>query len=259
MGEAIIKALLAKKIFRPSEVGIHEPDLSRLKKIRKKFKIQSFDSNTALVRHSQIILLAVKPQQMTAVLTEIGPHISPKHLVLSIAAGLDTAYFSRHLPAHTRLIRIMPNMGMMIGEGASALYATPAASPQNRALAMKIFSAGGHAVFVNREELLDTVTAISGSGPAFVFLFMQAFLEAGVALNLPQELGKELVTQTWVGAAKIAMSSPEPFSALIAQVASKGGTTEAGLDVLEQKGFRQMILETVTRAAQRAKELRCTS
>ncbi len=259
MGEAIIKALLTKKVFRPSEVVIHEPDLNRSKKIKKKFKIQSLHSNAELVRQAQIILLAVKPQQMTAVLTEISPHITSKHLLLSIAAGLDTNYFSHHLPSHTRLIRIMPNMGMMIGEGASALYATPAASRQDRTSAMKIFSAGGHAVFVNREELLDTVTAISGSGPAFVFFFMQALLEAGASLNLPQELGKELVTQTLLGAAKIALSSPETLPTLISKIASKGGTTEAGLDVLEQKGFKQIILETVTKAAQRAKELRCTS
>jgi pyrroline-5-carboxylate reductase len=153
----------------------------------------------------------------------------------------------------------MPNLCSMIGEGAAALYAAPGAAPKDRALAKRIFSASGKAIFVDREELLDTVTAVSGSGPAFVFLFIDALIAAGAARGLSEDLGKELVLQTLIGAAKMADASKDPIPEMIARVASKGGTTEAGLKVLEELDFRGLIDRTIGAANERAKELRCTS
>ncbi len=256
MGEALIAALLRKKIYRSNQIGVHEPDSERLKRLKKKFKISSSESNAELVDQSQTLLLAVKPQQMAEVLGEIGPHLKKHHLILSIAAGLDTLFFLTRLPAETRFIRIMPNMCAMIGEGAAALYATPAATRIDRALALKLFSAAGKAVFVEREELLDTVTAVSGSGPAFVFLFIDALIDAGERLGLPRGLGKMLVLQTLLGATKMVEISREEIGDLIAKVASKGGTTEAGLKVLYDERFREIIWRTIQAAADRAKSLR---
>jgi pyrroline-5-carboxylate reductase len=259
MGEALIAGLLSHKVFKPGQIGVFEPDAPRVKRLKAKYKIASFASNAELAMASRTILLAVKPQQMGTVLDAIRPSVTPRHLVLSIAAGLDTAYFAARLPERTRLVRIMPNLCSMIGEGAAALYAAPGATPKDKALAKRIFSASGKAVFVDREELLDVVTAVSGSGPAFVFLFLDALIGAGAARGLPAALGRELASQTLLGAARMAASTKDPLADMIARVASKGGTTEAGLKVLDGRQFRTMIDETIGAAAERAKELRCTS
>ncbi len=259
MGAAIIAALIRKKAFKSSEIGIHEPDPARLKTLKKKFPVAVFASNADLVAHASSVLLAVKPQQMSEVLEEIRSAVTPKHLFLSIAAGLDTSYFQKKLPPGTRLVRIMPNLAALIGEGAAGLYAAPGATRGDRSLALKIFSAAGQAVFVDREELLDTVTAVSGSGPAFVYLFIDALLESGIARGLPRELAKKLVLQTLLGAAKMVAASEEPIPTMIERVASKGGTTEAGLKVLTEQGFRDLISRTIDAATNRAQELRCIS
>lgn len=256
MGEALIAAILRARLLPRSKIGVHEPDPKRLQKIRRKYKIRSFDSNVSLAQSSQTILLAVKPQQMPEVLEKIRPHIRKNHLILSIAAGLDTDFFQKRLPPGTRFIRIMPNLCAMIGEGAAALYAIPEVNRGDRAFALKIFSAAGRAVFVDSEERLDTVTAVSGSGPAFVYLFIDAMIEAGEKQGLPRELGRMLVLQTLIGAAKMVDRSPEPISMMIERVASKGGTTEAGLSILIERGFKELIEETIRAATQRAKELR---
>ncbi len=259
MGEALIAAILRKKLWPPSQIGIADSDPKHLQRLRRKLRIVSFSSNATLTRNSQVVLLAVKPQQMDEVLTEIRPFIKPTHLVLSIAAGLDTNYFQKRLPKTTRLIRIMPNMGALIGEGAAALYAPPRVKGRHRKLALQIFRASGQAVFVKREEWLDAVTAVSGSGPAFVFQFIDSLMAAGEKQKLPHLLCKTLVLQTLLGATKIAQESKEPLQKLIQKVASKGGTTEAGLRILESRKFRRLIEETITAATQRAKELRCIS
>lgn len=259
MGEALIAGLLRHKIIKASDIAVCEPDAPRRKRLKSRYRINSTSSNSALVRASEAIVLAVKPQQMALVLQEIRPELEAGRLVLSIAAGLDTTYFRSKLPAKSRLIRIMPNICSMIGEGAAALYAAPGATTKDKALAQKIFSASGKAVFVDKEELLDVVTAVSGSGPAFAFLFMQAMIEAGAARGLPAKLGRELAAQTLLGASKMVAASKDAIDEMIARVASKGGTTEAGLKVLGDKDLSMVIDATIGAATDRAKELRCLS
>lgn len=259
MGEALIAGLLSHKIFKPSDIAVCEPDAPRLKKLKSRYKIATSPSNAQLVRSSEAVLLAVKPQQMTDVLAEIRDELETGRLVLSIAAGLDSAYFRSKLPSKARFIRIMPNLCSMIGEGAAALYAAPGTTPKDKALAKKIFAASGKAVFVEKEELLDVVTAVSGSGPAFAFLFMEAMIAAGATRGLPATLGRELAAQTLLGASKMVASSKDAIADMIARVASKGGTTEAGLKVLADKDFRGVVDATIGAAAERAKELRCMS
>ena len=259
MGQALMEAVVKKKLINASAMGLYEPDVERCRLLRRKLGLQLFKSNTELTKASEILLLAVKPQQMSSVLDEIRPHLEKNMLIVSIAAGLDTEFFEKRLPKKTRLIRAMPNMCAMIGEGASALYAAPAATRADQALALKIFSAAGQAVFVGSEKLLDAVTAVSGSGPAFVYLFMDALIEAGEKQGLPREMTKKLVVQTLVGAAHMVEGSHETIQTMISRVASKGGTTEAGLQVLSDKNFRDIIRDTIAAAAKRARELRCTS
>lgn len=259
MGEALIAGLLSHRVFKSSDIGVCEPDAPRLKKLKSRYKIASLPSNAQLVRASEAVLLAVKPQQMTGVLEEIRAELEVGRLVLSIAAGLDSAYFRSKLPPKARFIRIMPNLCSMIGEGAAALYAAPGTTPKDKALAKKIFAASGKAVFVDKEELLDVVTAVSGSGPAFAFLFMEAMIAAGAARGLDAALGRELAAQTVLGAAKMAAASKDALAEMIARVASKGGTTEAGLKVLSEKDLRGVVDATIGAATDRAKELRQNS
>lgn len=260
MGSAIIAALVRKKIFTASQIGVCEPDAARLKALRRRFPVASFKTNADLVASSPVILLAVKPQQMGDVLREIRPVATKNHLFLSIAAGLDTPYFAQRLPEGARVIRTMPNMAAMIGEGAAGLYAGEHATRADKTLALKIFATAGKAVYVDREDLLDVVTAVSGSGPAFVYLFIDALIEAGVSRGLERDVSRELVLQTLTGATKMVALSQEPIAEMIQKVASKGGTTEAGLKTLAEAGFVKIVDETIAAASERAKELRtCTS
>lgn len=258
MGAAILSALIRKKVFEPSEIGLYDPNRSRMKRL-KRLGIRCDPSNWELAAQASVLILAVKPQQMSSVLAEIAPKITKKHLILSIAAGLDSNYFLRRLPKQTRFIRAMPNMAALIGESASGLFAHPNATPADRRLAQKIFSSLGEAVFVKTEEQLDIVTAISGSGPAFVYLFAEAVISIADFLGLPQKLGTVLFTQTLVGAAHMLRRSTIPIREMILAVASKGGTTEAGLKVLADGRFRERIVQTIKAAVTRARELRCIS
>ncbi len=259
MGAAIVESLIRRKIIAPRYIGISEPDAKKRARLKKKFGVVLFNNNLNLVAASETVLLAVKPQQMREVLTEIAPVVTPSHLFLSIAAGLDTEFFEKHLPPRTRFIRIMPNMGVMVGLGASGLFAASTAKPSDRKIALKIFSAGGDALFVPREDLLDSVTAVSGSGPAFAFLFIDSLIQAGLQEGLSADVSRRLVLQTLRGAIEMASLSREPLTDLIQKVASKGGTTEAGLKTLHEGGFAPLIHRTIMAASQRAKELRCIS
>ena len=258
MGAAILQSLINKKIFKASAIGVSESDPKRRAGLKKKFGVHLTD-NITIAQVCEVMLLAVKPQQMKDVLVEKAPQLSPKTLIISIAAGLDTSFFATHLPPKTRLIRVMPNMGIMIGMGATGLFAGPFAKPQDKTLAKKIFTAGGTALFVSEESLLDSVTAVSGSGPAFVFLFIQALIDAGMGVGLPPAISRDFVLQTVRGSLEIVSQSSEKIPELIQKIASKGGTTEAGLQALEKDGFVSLIQKTITAASLRAKELRCIS
>lgn len=242
MGKALLDALIQKKIYRASEIGVstaHSP----------------FSSNVELVRRSQAILLAVKPQQMETVLEEISPFLKKGQLVMTIAAGLDSRFYRRFLPK-VELVRAMPNTPCLVGKGATGLYFSPPIRSQNRSKALRIFSAVGLVLPVQKESWLDIVTAVSGSGPAFVFLFAQAVTDAATKLGLPTLIAKRLFLQTLIGASTLADQTSESLSDLISKVASKRGTTEAGLKVLEKYHFGEIVAKTIFAATARAKTLR---
>ncbi len=200
------------------------------------------------------VVLAVKPQQLRDAVRGCA-RLLRSALVVSIAAGVRTGHIGGWLEGHQRLVRAMPNTPALIGAGVSALYALPQVSPADRDLAQQVLAAAGSTLWVEREELLDGVTAVSGSGPAYVFYFMEAMLQAAGELGLEPGQARELTVETFRGAALLAQSSPEELRVLRERVTSRGGTTERALACLRDAQVGPAIAEAVRQAAGRAREL----
>ncbi len=210
--------------------------------------------NARVAAESDCVFLAVKPQQMDAVLTALRGKLSAKQLVVSIAAGVTLAAISRHLGAGPRLVRVMPNTPCLIGKGASAYCLGPGAVPADGELVAKLLGAVGR-VFELDEKLLDAVTGLSGSGPAFAFVVIEALSDGGVQMGLPRDVSLALAAQTVLGAAEMVLSSGEHPAVLKDRVASPGGTTIAGLAAIEAHGLRSALMVAVEAATRRSVEL----
>ncbi len=242
MGEAIIKGL-------KRQVFVCESDPAKTKALAKKYKTVAIDLDQA--SSCDVIIFAVKPQDMGAVLAQIE---NKGQLFISIAAGLTTTYFEKHLGGKARVIRSMPNMPALIGEGITALSAGKYAKPQDLKLAQEILNSVGTTVVV-KESMLDAVTAVSGSGPAYVFLFVEQWLAAAKALGFKQAEAKELVYQTLIGSAHLLKKSEFDAGTLREKVTSKGGTTQAALEVFAKNKFNQTVKNALFAASKRAKAL----
>jgi len=201
------------------------------------------------LRGSALSVLAVKPQQMRAAIEGLGAALS-EALVVSIAAGIRSADVSRWLDGHRRIVRAMPNTPALIGRGVTGLFAVEGLAEVDRDLAARTLSAVGEVVWVDAESALDAVTAVSGSGPAYVFLMMEAMQHAACALGLDERQARALVLNTFAGASELALRSDEPIALLRERVTSKGGTTAAALDVFEASPLRAVFVDAL-RAAQR--------
>lgn len=203
----------------------------------------------------ECIVLAVKPQSMDSVLPKLAHKFGSKPLYISIAAGKSISYLKEYL-GEAAIIRVMPNTPAVIGEGISALYANKKATAKHKKTAELLLKAAGETVWISSESLMDVVTAISGSGPAYVYLFLQSLIEAGVSLGLPENICRQLAIQTCIGSSMLAKASRESLTKLRADVTSRGGTTEAALTVLMKNDNLQSLLsEAVSKAVNRAKEL----
>ncbi len=255
MGEALLRGLLKAKVVRAEQVCVSDASAGCLEHLKETHGINVCRSNQELVNQSNVIMLAVKPQVMAAVLDEIRPGVTAKHLVISIAAGIPLRYLEGRLPEKSRIIRVMPNTPALIGEGATALAKGNRASAKDLQIAGHIFSAVGKTVAVE-EKYLDAVTGLSGSGPAYVFAIMEAFIDAGVRMGLSREVARVLTLQTVLGSVKLAMETGEPLSCLKEMVTSPGGTTIAGLHVMARAGFNGILMDTVEAATRRSQELR---
>lgn len=206
------------------------------------------------VAAADVLVLAVKPQVMAAALAELRPSLQPRHLVVSIAAGVTLKALADGLGHDTRLARVMPNTPCLVGASASGYAVGPAATPDDAAAVGRLFGAVGTA-FAVPEHLLDAVTGLSGSGPAFVYVAIEALADGGVRAGLPRDVAQALAAQTVLGAAKMVLETGQHPAALKDAVASPGGTTIAGLHALERAGFRAALMDAVTAAADRAREL----
>jgi len=209
---------------------------------------------TDVAKQSDVLILAVKPQHMAELLATLKPAIEPRHLVVSIAAGVTLATLTSGLGTNCRVVRVMPNTPCLIGAGASGFAVGGATMPADAALVLQLLSAVGVAAEVP-EKLLDAVTGLSGSGPAFVYLMIEALSDGGVRMGLPRDLATRLAAQTVAGAAQMVLSTGKHPGELKDAVASPGGTTIAGLHALEQGGLRGALMNAVQAATERAREL----
>ncbi|HJZ55841.1 MAG TPA: pyrroline-5-carboxylate reductase [Gemmataceae bacterium] len=216
--------------------------------------VRTVGTNAEVVAGCELLVLAVKPQVMAAVLAEVKPHIEPRHLVVSIAAGVTLKALADGLGSKARLVRVMPNTPCLIGASAAGYAAGGAATADDVALVGKLFGALGRA-YPLPEHLLDAVTGLSGSGPAFVYVLIEALADGGVRVGLPRDVAQTLAAQTVYGAAKMVLDTNTHPAALKDAVASPGGTTIAGLHALERAGFRAALMDAVEAATRRAQEL----
>lgn len=256
MGEALIKALRVKA--QGSRVKVFDTNLKRRKYIRQCYKIDIARNNIALVKESDIVILAVKPQDMALVFKELTLKPHPdilRNLFISIAAGVTTRYIEDKL-GKVKVIRVMPNMAITVGEAISAIATGRFATKDDLQIVKAIFELAGKTVEV-KEELMDAVTAMSGSGPAYFFYIMNSLINSGISLGLDAENSKQLVIQTALGAVRILQESNESFESLIRRVASKGGTTEAALRIFKERKLERIIKEAVLACAKRSEELSC--
>jgi pyrroline-5-carboxylate reductase len=251
MGGAIIRGLLAGGLVPRENLIYCDPDPARQAQMEELGVAAALDN--AEVMHSPVIVLAVKPQVMPVVLDEARPFARSWHLIISIAAGVTLATLEAAFP-DSRVVRVMPNTPTLVGAGMAALAPGSGITPEDLALTLKLFQAAGEAVVVE-ERLMDAVTGLSGSGPAFVAVFIDALADGGVKMGLPRPLALTLATQTVLGTARLCHETQLHPAVLKDQVTSPGGTTIAGLHALESGGFRGAIIDAVTAAARRSKEL----
>jgi pyrroline-5-carboxylate reductase len=253
MASALIGGLIGKGA-KPRSVSVVEPVAAARRKLAARYKVHASAAPDARTAAADTLLLAVKPQDMRAAVGPLAGKLRGK-LVISVAAGIRLKDLSRWLGGHAKLIRCMPNTPALIGAGIAGLYAPPAASAAEKRRAERILGAVGKVVWVKDEALLDPVTAVSASGPAYVFWFIEQLAATAEKLGLEKETGMKLALHTVLGAAKLAASSSEAPATLRKNVTSKGGTTEAALKVFDEEKLAERFARALEAASRRATQL----
>jgi pyrroline-5-carboxylate reductase len=255
MGEALISGLTVSGSSKPKSIICTDVRESRLEEMKKEYGVRTTENNIDAVEASDIIVYAVKPQIIASVLKETAQKLDMSKLIISIAAGVPMAAIESCLNKDLRLIRVMPNIPAAVKEAASAIAAGGHATDEDVDLAMEIFNSVGKCVFLKENYLMDAITGLSGSGPAYIFLIVDALADAGVKMGLAREEALFLSTQTVLGAAKLLMETREHPGQLKDRVTSPGGTAIAGLATLEEGGLRTTLIHAVEAATNRSKEL----
>lgn len=253
MANALIGGLLNNG-FPANEIAVIEIGAESRASLERSFGIRCFPEPEAAALNCDALLLAVKPQQMRSACGPLQKFLK-QQLVISVAAGLRLSDLSRWLGGYDRLVRTMPNTPALIGAGVTGLYALPNVSEAERLGAERIMHAVGSTVWVNEESQIDALTAVSGSGPAYVFLFIEALQQAATELGFSSRQVRQLSIETVLGAARLASLSEEPASVLRERVTSKGGTTEAALRVMTEHGLKEAIVAGIKAASARGAEL----
>jgi pyrroline-5-carboxylate reductase len=251
MGEALIRGMLEAKTFAPAQVRLVDTDSRRREVFQDRYSLPAL----AAPVESDLYLLAVKPQDFGGALESIRPFLDLKPLLVTIAAGISTSWIRERIGEGAKVVRAMPNAAAVVGASATGLYFSPGIGEEERQAARRIFDAVGMTVIVDQEDHLNIITGLSGSGPGYVFLFLEAFADAGVLLGLSRDVAARLALQTFLGSSRMAVELKQPFSALKEMITSPGGTTIAGLREMEERAVRGALMKAVEAATRRSREL----
>jgi len=254
MGEAMIKGLLAKGTAKPAEIAACDVKQARLDEVVARYGVTPYASMHEAVTGAQLIVISVKPQDLRDVVNDLKTHLPPEAVILSIAAGVPMSTLRQGFD-HRYIVRSMPNMPAQIGEGITVWTATPEVTKEQKELVGKVLGSLGKEIYVANEDYVDMATAVSGSGPAFVFLVIEALIDAGVHVGLPRAISEKLALETIVGSAHAVQRTGKHPAELRNMVTSPGGTTTEGLKRLEAGGLRHLFLEAVLAAYEKAKAL----
>lgn len=254
MGQALVAGLLASGWRKPGEITATARTPERIDELAERYGVETTLDNSAAVAGADVIVLAVKPQDIDALLSEIADHVTPQQIILSVVAAIPTSHIEARLSNHVPVVRAMPNTPSVVHEGVAGIAGGRHAEDKHVALAAEVLTHVGRVVVV-AENYLDAVTAISGSGPAYFALLAEAMIEAGILLGLSREISTELVVQTMLGSAKLLRDEKMHPVELREMVTSPGGTTTRAIQVLEQSGVRAAFLNAIQAAMERSQEL----
>ena len=254
MGEVILSAILAEGLVSPQDISVSDISEPRRQYLEQKYAVTALSDNRQAVGRGNIVVLAIKPQNLAEAMAELNSRLNSAQLVLSIVAGASIDTLSLGLN-HSRIVRAMPNTPAQIGEGMAVWTATAEVTEQQRGWAGSILSAMGKEIYVDDEKYIDMATAVSGSGPAYIFLFVEALIEAARHIGLPHDMAQELVSQTLLGSTHFLHRSGKEPSELRRMVTSPGGTTAEALARLEKGQFAELVKQAVEAAYNKAKEL----
>lgn len=255
MAEALIKGLISSGRYKKNDISASDISKARLNHLSSAYGIQTEKDNIKIAERSDLIVLSVKPNKIPHIIDQIKSGITPKKIIISIAAGVPVSRVSKTLGKKAKIVRVMPNTPALVLEGASVLYCNENVNNKEKQAVRKVFEATGIAYIVDDESLLDPVTGLSGSGPAFVSVFIEALSDGGVKMGLPRGMAHELAAQTVYGTAKMIIESEAHPAQFKDKVSSPAGTTIEGLHKLEAGGFRSSAISAVEAATKRSREL----
>lgn len=254
MGEAILSAILEKGLSTPQDVCVSDINEARLRHLEQKYSVAVMNNNRLAVDKGDIVVLAIKPQNLAEVVAELGGQLKPTQLVLSIITGARINTLCQGLN-HRHIVRVMPNTPAQIGEGISVWTATAEVTEPQKRQASSILSTMGKEIYVDNENYLDMATAVSGSGPAYFFLFVESLIESAVQIGLPHDVAEQLVLQTMLGSGHLIQKSGKTPAELRRMVTSPGGTTAEAMLQFKKGEFSNLVKQAVTAAYNKAKEL----
>lgn len=254
MGEAMLSAILEKKLSLPQAISVSDVNPARCQYLGQKYGVAVMSNNQQAIEGSDVVVLAIKPQNLADVMAELSGQLKSEQLVLSIIAGarIDTLRLGLN---HSRVVRVMPNTPAQIGEGISVWTATTGVTRQQKEWAASILGAMGKEIYVDDEKYIDMATAVSGSGPAYIFLFVESLVDAAVDIGLPRDMAQELVLEMMLGSVHFMHQSGKEAAELRRMVTSPGGTTAEALLRLEKGGFSDLLKQAVNAAHDKAKRL----